>query len=172
MTAPRRSLVASSLPAPGNSAAPNPSSPQALSRHCQSRDISHVINVMWTLCHFLQTTLFVFIHLRTLFAKTWGVWGYMPVEHSTAILVYPSPKGEKPRLAWGEANPGLGGELRGLGLEELVITFGGASSMTPPLTRQLRCPRRREGNGTTTQLQTFSESCSRRARRSAAALRK
>src|ERR1700693_4985240 len=89
------------------------------------------------------------------FHKNREVWGYVQSNIQMTSSLIPSQKGEKPRLAWGEANPGLGGELRGLGPEELVAAFGGASSMTQPLTRQLRCPCRREGNGATTQLQTL-----------------
>src|ERR1700730_9279239 len=89
------------------------------------------------------------------FSQTQGDRGCVQSNIQMISLFFHAQKGGKPRLAWGEAIPGLGGEPRGLGREELVKTFSGASSLTPPLTRQLRCPAGGRGNGATTQLQTL-----------------
>jgi len=69
---------------------------------------SHIFNVlshMWTLYHFLQPTLFVF-SLTDSFWKKGGMG-----EHDKFFSTQDEtpPKGRKPRTAWGEAHPGLGG---------------------------------------------------------------
>ena len=68
--------------------------------------ISNALNQMWTLCHFLQPTLFVFSILWTLLAKTPGVGGSMTNLYQPKTK---HPQKEKAPDRLGGGDPGLGG---------------------------------------------------------------
>jgi hypothetical protein len=132
--------------------------------------IPNVLNKIRTLYHFLHRRLFIFIHLQSLFANT-GVRGYARQNNQMTSLFIPLQEGKTPdRLGGG--NPGLGGELRGLGPEELVKTFSGASSIDSATYSPAALSAPEGGQRHDNAAANFSESYSRRARRSAAALRK